>query len=182
MGEIEVTRAVAWVVAIVMAEAAIIDGRQLRVPNWLTYHFALGGLAYAAWAGGWGGLAWSAVGLAAGLGLLLPLYAIGGMGAGDVKLLAGVGAWVGPWLVFGAFATSAFVGAAMALVMVARSGAFARHRDQFFAIGQEILTVRDPVLLAETAAARKPTMMLLPYGIPLAIGSIGYLAWLGLLY
>ena len=46
----------------------------------------------------------------------LPLYAIGGMGAGDVKLLAGVGAWVGPAVTFWAFATSVVVGAVMALV------------------------------------------------------------------
>ena len=33
------------------------------------------------------------------------------MGAGDVKLMAGVGAWIGPWLIVGAFVSSALVGA-----------------------------------------------------------------------
>ena len=117
-----------------------------------------------------------------GLALLLPLYAIGGMGAGDVKLLAGVGAWVGPVATFWAFTTSAVVGAVMAVAMVAWSGEYVRHWVQFQTIGHEILSVRNPAKLAETAAARKPTMMLLPYGIPLAVGSIAYFAFAGLMF
>src|SRR4051794_4455757 len=109
---------VVWVVSIVLAEAAIIDGLKLRVPNWLTFHLILGGLAFAAWGHGANGLLWSIQGAALGLALLLPLYAIGGMGAGDVKLLAGVGAWVGPAVTFWAFVTSSVVGAVMAVVMV----------------------------------------------------------------
>jgi prepilin peptidase CpaA len=106
---------------------------------------------------------------------------IGGMGAGDVKLLAGVGAWVGWQVTLGAFITSAVVGGVMAVAMVAWTGEYARHWAMFQTIGQEILTVRDPVKLSKTAAARKPTMLLLPYGIPLAIGSIGYFMWAGLM-
>jgi len=110
------------------------------------------------------------------------LYSIGGMGAGDVKLMAGVGAWVGPVVTLWAFTTSAIVGAIMAVAMVAWSGDYVRHWVQLQAIGHEILTVRNPSKLAATAAARKPTMMLLPYGIPLAVGSIAYFAYAGLMY
>ena len=91
----EVPVAVVWLVSAVLVEAACIDGRQLRVPNWLTYHFMVVGLAFWVYFGGVAGLLWSLEGLAVGLVALLPLYAIGGMGAGDVKLLAGVGAWIG---------------------------------------------------------------------------------------
>jgi prepilin peptidase CpaA len=80
-----------------------------------------------------------------------------------------------------AFATSAVVGGIMALVMMTWSGNFIRHWVQFQAIGHEILTVRNPSKLAATAAARKPTMMLLPYGIPIAVGSIAYFVYAGLL-
>lgn len=178
----QVPHYVVWLVSAVLVEAALIDGWKLRVPNWLTYHLAIGGWAYAAWAGGGAGLLWSIGGTALGLALLLPLYAIGGMGAGDVKLMAGVGAWVGPWLTLGAFATSAVVGGLMALAMVLRSGQVFRHLALFQTIGHEILTIRDPSRLAERAAARKPSMMLLPYGIPIAVGSIGFFAWQGLLF
>ncbi len=171
----------AWLVTAVLIEAAIIDGRRLKVPNWLTYHLAIGGLAFAAWSGGWAGFGMGLTGLVVGLALLLPLYAIGGMGAGDVKLLAGVGAWFGPGVVLGAFVVSAIVGGLMAVVMVLRSGRWRHHLGQFKRISGDIVLIHDPARLAAEAAARKPTMLLLPYGIPLAIGSIAYFAWLGLL-
>jgi len=171
----------AWLLVAVLIEAAIIDGRLLKVPNWLTFHLAAGGLAYWAVTAGWSGLATSVVGLIVGLALLLPLYAIGGMGAGDVKLLAGVGAWVGPGVTLGAFVVSAVIGGLIGLAMIAVSGRWREHLRRFREISREIVTVRDPVALSEQAAARKPSMTLLPYGIPLAIGSIGYFAWIGLL-
>jgi prepilin peptidase CpaA len=170
----------AWLVSALLVEAAIIDGRKLKVPNWLTFHLAAGGLAYATWVGGGTGLAWSLGGLALGLALLMPLHMIGGMGAGDVKLLAGVGAWMGPSIVLGSFVVSAFAGALMAVAMVVRAGDVAKHWLMFQTIGHEILAIRNPERLARIAAERKPTMMLLPYGIPIAIGSIGYFGWLGL--
>ncbi len=178
---IGMTSPTAWLVTVILVEAAIIDGLQRRVPNWLTYHLALGGLLFAGYTAGNAGLLWSLNGLAVGLALLLPLYAIGGMGAGDVKLLAGVGAWTGAATVFWAFAVSAIVGGVIAMVMAIASGRFLRHYVQFQEIAREILTVRNPVKLSERAAARKPTMLLLPYGIPLALGTIAYLAYQGLL-
>jgi len=45
----------------------------------------------------------------------------------------------------------------------------------------EILVIRDPEKLATIAAERKPRMLLLPYGIPIAIGTIAYFAWTGML-
>src|SRR5437868_1172294 len=148
---------VVWLVSVILVEAAIIDGRQLRVPNWLTFHFVVGGLAYACWTGGREALLWSLAGTGVGLITLLPLYAIGGMGAGDVKLMAGVGAWMGPATTLGAFVTSALVGGLMGLAMIAWSGEYARHWVLFQTIGHEILTLRDPAKLAESASARKPT-------------------------
>lgn len=178
----QVPQEVAWFVSAVLVEAAVIDGWKLKVPNWLTFHMVLGGLGYATYVGGSAGLLWALAGAAVGLALLLPLHAIGGMGAGDVKLLAGVGAWMGPSLTLGAFAASAVVGGVMAVAMVAWSGQFIKHWVQFQVIGHEILTVRNPERLSEIAAARKPSMMLLPYGIPIAVGSIAYFGWAGILF
>lgn len=173
-------QAVVWFVSAVLIEAAVIDGLKLRVPNWLTYNLFFAGLGFAAYSGGLMGLLWAVAGAALGLSLLLPLYAIGGMGAGDVKLMAGLGAWMGPALTLGAFAASGIAGGIIALVMVVRSGTVLKHVVMAQMIGQEILSVRDPAKLAESAARRKPTMMLLPYAIPIAIGSIAYFAWMGL--
>ena len=175
----EISRKVAYFVSFVLVEAAIIDGRVLRVPNWLTLHFALGGCAYAAWSGGWLMLGWSLAGAAVGLVCLMPLYAIGGMGAGDVKLMAGVGAWIGPWATLGAFLSTAVFGGVMGAVMMVASGEMVHHLTMTRTIGREILTLRDPVALSEIAARRKPSMMLLPYAIPIAFGTIAYLGWVG---
>jgi prepilin peptidase CpaA len=178
----QVPQEVIWLVTVVLVEAAVIDGLKLKVPNWLTFHFAVGGLAFWAWFGGGVGLLTSLEGAVLGLALLLPLYAIGGMGAGDVKLLAGVGAWVGPMVTLGAFVASAVVGGLMAIVMIAWTGQYIRHWAMFQTIGNEILSVRNPAKLSEIAAARKPTMLLLPYGIPMAVGSIAYFVWSGLMF
>lgn len=170
-----------WFVTVTLIVAAVIDGKQLKVPNWLTFPFILSGWVYATAAYGLEGLGWSLLGTVVGLALLLPAYAIGGMGAGDVKLLAGVGAWVGAIPTAYAFAVSAVVGALIAVGMVLYRRAWSKHKNQFFGILTEISTIKDPNKLAEIAAERKPKMLLLPYGIPIAIGAIGYFAWAGML-
>jgi prepilin peptidase CpaA len=173
-----------WPVKLVCATlivAAYIDGKQLRVPNWITFPMVLAGLAYNGFVGGLGGLEWALSGAGVGLLCLLPLYAVGGMGAGDVKLMAGVGAWLGSGATFAAFGFSAVAGGVMALVMVLRRKSFARHYANFWTIIHEFATVKDPRALSQIAAARKPQMLLLPYGIPICIGSIGYFLYAGLL-
>jgi prepilin peptidase CpaA len=174
-------REVAWLVSVILVEAAVIDGRTLRVPNWLTFHFLIAGLIFAFLRGGSALLLTSLAGAGIGLLTLLPLYSIGGMGAGDVKLMAGLGAWLGPWLVLWAFVATALTGAVMAVAMVVYSGALYHHLGMMHTIGMEVLTVRNPVVLAERAAVRKPSMLLLPYAIPIAAGSITYLALAGFL-
>ena len=176
-----------WLVSIVLIVAAVIDGIQLRVPNWLTFPMIISGwifssIAYGVAGDGWYvGLGWSLAGTAIGLALLLPAYAIGGMGAGDVKLLAGVGAWVHCWTTFYAFCVSAIVGAILAIGMIVWRGGLKRHSNQFMYILNEIMTIRNPETLATIAAERKSKMMLLPYGSPIAIGTIFYFAWMGML-
>jgi len=170
-----------WFVTITLVVAAVIDGLKLKVPNWLTFPFLFAGWIYCGIAFGWSGLGWSLLGTVVGLALLLPAYAIGGMGAGDVKLLAGVGAWMGPELTLYAFCVSAIFGGVIALGMVFYRRRWKHHQNQFLGILTEIVVLRDPNTLSEIAAQRKSTMLLLPYGIPIALGTIAYFAWTGLL-
>ena len=170
-----------WFVTLVLIVAAVIDGMLLKVPNWLTFPFVISGWIYSTAAYGWEGLYWSLGGTVVGLIVLLIPYCIGGMGAGDVKLMAGVGAWVyGTHTLYGFFATT-IVGAVLAIAMVIWSGQFKKHYAQFWLIANEIFMIRDPEKLSEIAAQRKPSMKLLPYGIPMAIGIIGYFVGSGLL-
>ncbi len=173
-----------WIVTVTLVVAAVIDGLKLKVPNWITFPMIITGWVYSATLSpyaGWEGLMYSLLGTAVGLALLLPAYAIGGMGAGDVKLLAGVGAWVWSTITLYAFAVSAIVGGVIALLMVVVRRKWFKHQAQFWMICNEILTIKDPEKLAAIAAERKATMMLLPYGIPIAIGTIAYFAIAGML-
>ena len=173
-----------WLVTITLIVAAVIDGLQLKVPNWITFPMIISGWVYSAALSGypwWEGLMYSLLGTIIGLALLLPAYAIGGMGAGDVKLLAGVGAWVWVTVTLYAFALSAVVGGVIAVLMVLYKKSWDKHQGQFWMICNEIMSVKDPEKLATIAAERKPTMLLLPYGIPIAIGTIAYFALAGML-
>jgi prepilin peptidase CpaA len=90
------------------------------VPNVLTFGGAALAAAYHAWAGGSGGALQSLGGWATGLALFFPFFLLRGLGAGDVKLLAAVGAWLGP---FGALRTglySVLAGGVLAIVVAAR--------------------------------------------------------------
>lgn len=80
---------------LIAAIGAIYDWRTRRIPNWLTvYSLPVIFLLNIFHAGHWGFVN-SLLGLLAGLALLLVPYIIGGMGAGDVKLLGSLGAIVG---------------------------------------------------------------------------------------
>lgn len=170
-----------WLVSLTLVVAAVIDGLKLKVPNWITFPLILSGWLFSYATFGIGGLGWSLAGTAVGLGLLLPAYAIGGMGAGDVKLLAGVGAWVWPAVTLYAFCVSALVGGVIAVGMVLYRKAWNKHHSQFWMIWNEVVSVRDPEQLSAIAAERKSSMLLLPYGIPIALGTIAYFAWTGML-
>ena len=69
----------------------------------------------------------------------------------------------------------------LAVAMVLMRKAWKKHSDQFWMILNEITVIRNPEQLAEIAAKRKSSMLLLPYGIPIAIGTIVYFLWAGLL-
>lgn len=179
-----------YLVSITMIVAAWIDGKELRVPNSITFPMILTGWIYCtivgAQTGGvtgaFTGLGWSLLGTVVGLLTLLPLYAVGGMGAGDVKLMAGVGAWLGSTITWWCFVNTALLGAFMSVVMVYRQKSFEKHSVNFLVILNEWFSVKNPEKLAELATERKPNMLLLPYGIPMTIGSIAYFFYDGYMY
>ena len=182
-----------WFVCLAMIVAAVIDGWKLKVPNWLTFPLILSGWALGlvhdcGWleSTGTGGIGASLAGTALGFALLLPLYAIGGMGAGDVKMQMGFGAWIGAFyglgtglgIIFWAFCLAAIIGGVLALGMIALRGQFRQNLANTRAIVTDLIQASGVGDVAGKAAQRKSRMHLLPYGIPLCIGFVSYLIYI----
>ena len=186
-------------VCVAMIVAAVIDGWKLKVPNWLTFPLILSGLALGVChdcglltgdGSGSGGTLASLGGTAVGFALLFPLWLIGGMGAGDVKMQMGFGAWIGAfyglngtdwhpgamWIVLYAFCLAAVIGGVLALVMILMRGQLHRNMSNLRAILGDLFGGATQAF--DKAAERKPRMHLLPYGIPLCLGFISYLIYL----
>lgn len=104
-----------WPTVIVVGVATITDLRSRRIPNWLVLPFLVTGIAVSGWQFGWHGVGQSLEG--AGLGLLAfgVLFLMGGMGAGDVKLMAAIGAWIGPGQLLIALVLTGLAGGLMVL-------------------------------------------------------------------
>ncbi|MFH5805314.1 prepilin peptidase [Alienimonas sp. DA493] len=167
-----------WLVTVLTLYATWIDVTELRVPNRLTYPMILAGMLYNATFGeGW---VFGVTGMLVGLATLMPLYAVGGMGSGDVKLMAGIGAWLGTEVILTAFVVTAIVGAVIAIGMACWGGEFKKHFYQSIAILSEWKSGMSLREISEAAAERKPRMKLLPYGLPICIGSLGYFAYAGM--
>lgn len=159
-----------------LAVAAVIDYRSYRIPNWLTLGGALLGLGYSVLNPGVGGqgLLWSLAGLAFGFAVMLPMYALRVMGAGDVKLMAMAGSFLGLEATFQAVLCTLIVGGLASL------GFAAAHR----VLGRMLANIRDIARLAamSLAGGLRPDMRghaaqsvgRLPYGVSIAIGTSGF--------
>jgi prepilin peptidase CpaA len=107
--------------------AAATDILKFKVYNALTFPLLTGGLLFHAYLGGWHGLGDSTLGLLFGFGALIVLHVLGGVGAGDVKLMAAIGAWLGVEKTFYVFIASALATGVYASVLVLTSGRLAEH-------------------------------------------------------
>lgn len=164
---------IAVLVALLIA-AAIIDWRTYRIPNWLTFSGMAFGLVHGAAtaASTMDGLLASLAGFGVGLGVLLPLYLLRVLGAGDVKLMAMVGAILGMPAVFGALLSSLIVGGVAAL-------AFAIYRRTLRRMAGNVMDIVQSVALAAATGLRPVSPMAagasvgrFPNGVCIAIGTI----------
>lgn len=114
------------IVTVVLAviAATVTDLRAFRIYNVLTLPLVATGLAYHAYFGEPGAFVNSLYGAAFGFGSLLGFYLLGGMGGGDVKLMTGVGAWLGLPLTFVVFVAAALAAGCYALVLTLLGGQF----------------------------------------------------------
>ncbi len=152
------------------------DLRTYRIPNYLTLGAALAGLLYQAVFHGASGLGSGALGLALGFFLLMPVYALGGLGAGDVKALAALGTWLGPWLTLMLFCYMAVAGGLMALAVLVYKGILWARLRQYWNY------LVSWVLFRPTGLSSGPGPQVevkgLPYGVAMALG-MAALFWRG---
>ncbi len=152
----------------VLTAAALSDMRSHRIPNWLTFPVMVAGLVYYFYLGGPRGLLFSLAGLMLGFAFLMPFYLIGGTGAGDVKLMAAVGALLGPGGVLWSFLCTALVGGVYAVLLLVTS----RYRQETRARYKERLrTFIRTRNLAELKADKTQKAPVLCYGVAIAIGT-----------
>jgi prepilin peptidase CpaA len=153
----------------------VFDLHSRRIPNVLTFGGAVAALIVSALMGGLGAVESGVAGWAVAAALWLPIYALGGMGAGDVKLMAAIGAWLGPATVIYAALYAAIAGAVFALGLAMARGCV---RQTFTNVQLLLIHWRvagftpHPELNLATATSPR-----LAYAVPILVGTMAAI-WL----
>ncbi len=157
------------------AAACVADYRTRRIPNLLTFGAAAIALVFSAVTGGLHGLGWAVAGWVVGCLIFLPWFALGGMGAGDVKLLAALGAWMGPGPVVWLALYAAIAGGVFAVaVTLARGYLGTMFRNVWLLLMYWRVAGVRPHPDLTLATGRGPR---LPYAFPITAGAVAVL-WL----
>jgi prepilin peptidase CpaA len=156
--------------------ASVSDYRTYKIPNWLTGGGLLFGLAYSAVVpfSMQHGFLWALGGMLVGFLMMVPMYALRVMGAGDVKLMAMVGTFLGVQDTFYAVIVTFIVGGVAALGFGLFNKALGRMLTNVRSVGQVMVLsmigrFRPDARISAGASAGK-----LPYGISIGVGTIGY--------
>ncbi|MCE9546741.1 MAG: A24 family peptidase [Planctomycetia bacterium] len=162
--------------------AAVTDIWKYRVYNVLTIPLLISGLAYHGLAAGGQGIGPSLLGALFGFGVLIVPHLLGLMGAGDVKLMAGVGAWLGLQGTVVAFVVSALVAGLVAVAMIIVRGKFRESWltlklivQRFAAMGVHV-GKDDLAETLSTGADRR--VRVIPFGAMVPVGVLGTILWL----
>ena len=159
-----------WPTLVVLAVATFTDLRSRRIPNWLVFPFLLAGFLVSGALHGWAGIRHSLAGMALGALLFGVLCALGGMGMGDVKLVAAIGAWIGSAQLLIALVLTAMAGGVMAICWAVAGGFLG---ELFRGTGRLLLGFGKrglrphPELVLSNPLTRK-----MPYAPAIAIGTI----------
>jgi prepilin peptidase CpaA len=148
------------------------DLRRHRVPNWLNASIAVTGLIAQAAYRGWSGLGTGVLGLFVGLGLLIVLWAMKGMGAGDVKFMAALGTWLGPQLAFYAVIAGGLAGGVIAVGLILYRRCWREASANLGVVWVKMCTVETAFSEFGSAKSLSRSTGVLPYAVPLSIGTL----------
>lgn len=161
--------------------AAIQDLQTRRIPNWLSLGLLLAGLARSFTSDATLTPSNAFAGFALGFALTFILFAIGALGGGDVKLLSGVGAWLGPIPVLQVFAVAALIGMGIVLIQAHIQGRTATLLRNSAMVAINLVHIGDVGLdhATETGKSCRSVDRPLPYAVPvlLAVITVMALAW-----
>jgi prepilin peptidase CpaA len=160
--------------------AAVVDLRARRIPNWLTASMALAGLAQS-WS--WAHTVTpgqSMLGFLTGFGLTFVFFGIGAMGGGDVKLMAALGAWLGPMPTLVVFAAAAVIGMAFVVAQAAVQGRLGSLFRNSAVIAVSFANAGEIGLeqAADTGKACSGSGRPLPYAVPVLLATILTIHWM----
>jgi len=152
--------------------AAGIDARDRRIPNWLTVLLILSGLVQSFFPNHVTGPVGAVAGLFAGGLIPFVMFAIGALGAGDVKLMAGVGAWLGPLPALAVFTGAAVIGMLIVLAQAAVQGRLRVLTQNSLNIGLSLIHIRQLGAghAARTGHCSRSVDRPLPYAVPVLAG------------
>ncbi len=159
-----------------LAVATWYDVRSHRIPNTLVLTGWIAGILLSAWLHGYTGIVNAVEGGALGLLALLPFYLMRTLGAGDVKLMAVVGVFLGSADVLMAILGTFLAGGVMALVVAIRAGMM-RHLLQNLKLMLYGAVVKISVGQAPKMDDLPESVGKLPYAVAITVGTLGYLVW-----
>jgi prepilin peptidase CpaA len=162
-----------YILLIVLGMAAVIDLRTYTIPNWLTGPAILVGISLHAFLDQLTGLVFSLEGVALGLAVFLILYVLGWMGAGDVKLFAAVGSFLGPAQTLSAAVAIALVGGLLALLVLGFHQGWRKTNLWLWSYVRGIGLTRS----AQSLAPVQGTAPKVPYAVAICLGTIGSFWW-----
>jgi prepilin peptidase CpaA len=170
--------AIELILICMVAQAALTDLSVRRIPNALVFS----GLVLALVLHLLGGSHWTPVthwlaGTLAGFFLFLPLYLARGMAAGDVKLMAMVGAFTGPRAALEIGLLACLIGGLMGLAMLLYSGRWRHGWRNLVALCQPLLLRMLGVPLLPVPLPAGASVGNMPYGLAIALGTMGYVVW-----
>ncbi|VTU19902.1 A24 family peptidase [Variovorax sp. RA8] len=156
--------------------AGVTDYRTYRIPNWLTFGGAAFALVYKTVIAVSPGsaLLMASGGLLLGFLLLLPLYMLHAMGAGDVKLMAMVGAFLGLDETFQAVLCALIAGGVGAIGFALLKGRVGRMLANTRDVLRDLVTLSLAGVRPDARMHAGQSIGKLPYGVCISAGTIGY--------
>lgn len=161
--------------------AAVTDVRTFKVYNLLTIPLMVTGVAYHGLTEGTAGVVQSLCGILFGVGILMLPFLMGGMGAGDVKLLAAVGAWLGMPLTLYVFIASGLASGLCAILMVTFQKSFSEAllnlQIMWFRMDSFARHLGSDEWMESVVPSQNRRRRVIPYGAMVAFGIFAALIW-----